>query len=71
LDSCFPRFCTDELGVHLNRGSFVFGSDGGYAVGSSTTQAVFGDFDGDGQPDVATVSGYEAAVFVLLHAPRK
>jgi hypothetical protein len=63
--SHFSRFAP-VVNVLLGRGDGRFGAPATYDVGASPVDIVAGDFDGDGRPDLATVSS-DDSVAVLMN----
>ncbi len=60
--------CPGAVAVLLNEGGGTFGAPQDYVVGDEPVALAVGDFNGDGRPDIAVVSGDDNAVSVLLNS---
>ncbi len=57
----------DGIAVFTNKGNGEFNAPITFTVGSSSSHATVGDFNGDGEDDVLTSSPFSASVGVLLN----
>jgi hypothetical protein len=60
-----------SVSIWLGKGNGDLVATSGVAAGREPTCVALGDFNGDGQPDLAVAAGADNKVSVLMHRPRR